>query len=75
MAKVRVVPSLSQEIRAWRAGFQHVAGVKGAGRVIAVNRDAHAPIFKVADYGIVGDIFEIVPALCETARRRNRDGA
>jgi electron transfer flavoprotein alpha subunit len=50
--------------------FQHVAGMKGATRVIAVNRDAHAPIFKAADYGVVGDLFEIVPALTEAAKKR-----
>jgi electron transfer flavoprotein alpha subunit len=54
--------------------FQHVAGVRGAGRVIAINRDAHAPIFKAADFGIVGDLFEIVPALCRAARDRKGTG-
>jgi electron transfer flavoprotein alpha subunit len=51
--------------------FQHVAGMKGATRVIAINRDAHAPIFKAADYGVVGDLFEIVPALTEAAKQRH----
>jgi electron transfer flavoprotein alpha subunit len=50
--------------------FQHVAGMKGAGRVIAVNRDAHAPIFKAADYGIVGDLLEVVPELTKKVRER-----
>jgi electron transfer flavoprotein alpha subunit len=50
--------------------FQHVAGMKGAGRVIAINRDAHAPIFKAADYGIVGDLLEVVPELTKKARER-----
>ncbi len=50
--------------------FQHVAGMKGAGRIIAINRDPHAPIFKVADYGIVGDLLKIVPALTQAARER-----
>jgi electron transfer flavoprotein alpha subunit len=50
--------------------FQHVAGMKGAGRIIAINRDPHAPIFKVADYGIVGDLLNIVPAVTQAARER-----
>ena len=43
--------------------FQHVAGVSGAGTVIAVNKDRKAPIFRVADYGVVEDLFKIVDAL------------
>ena len=44
--------------------------MKGAARVIAINRDPHAPIFKSADYGIVGDLFNVVPALTGAARGR-----
>ena len=50
--------------------LQHVVGMKGAKRIVAINKDADAPLLAMADLGVVGDLFQVLPALTEEIRRR-----
>src|SRR5215471_13659949 len=54
--------------------IQHIVGMKGARTIIAVNKDSEAPIFEIADYGVVGNLFDILPVLTEEVKKARAGG-
>jgi electron transfer flavoprotein alpha subunit len=54
--------------------IQHIVGMKGSRSIIAINKDAEAPIFEIADFGVVGNLFDILPALTEEVKKAKAGG-
>ena len=50
--------------------IQHLAGMKGSKYIVAINKDEHAPIFSVADFGVIGDVLTILPRFTAEVKRR-----
>ena len=54
---------------------QHMAGCKGAKKILAINKDREAPIIAIADYAVIGDLHEVLPAIAAELRRSGGEGA